>query len=378
MVATVVHVRRDYLQLTETFIYEQLIALRSSGHFRPVVLSEWTQNLDAFPFEPIHCASALPKLSWNGMRDRAARRLWGREPYFEDVIRTSRAKLVHAHFGPDGVLAAATSRRLSVPLVTTFYGYDMSQLPREESWRRAYRELFAVGAAFLVEGNHMKSALVDLGCPEEKVRLQHIGVDMSRYDPSARRADPEPRLLFCGRLTEKKGLRYAIEALAVVADSVPTVELRVVGDGEEMAAMRRLAKERGVADKVAFLGRRSRSQFAEELGAAALLLQPSVTAANGDSEGGAPTVIIEAQAASVPVVATRHADIPEVVVDGETGILADERDVRGLADGVLGLLGDPRAAREMGRRGRHHVERSYSTDSTTRTLEDTYSSLLIA
>ena len=113
-------------------------------------------------------------------------------------------------------------------------------------------------------------------------------------------------------------------------------------------------------------------QVIELLSKCDLLLQPSRIAADGDSEGGAPVIMLDAQAAGVPVVATRHADIPEYVVDGVSGLLADERDVEGLSLQIEALLREPERWAAMGRAGRDHVESDYDAVKQCLRLEEIY------
>ena len=101
-------------------------------------------------------------------------------------------------------------------------------------------------------------------------------------------------------------------------------------------------------------------------------LQASVTAADGDGEGGAPVVLLDAQAAGMPVVATHHADIPEYVVDGHSGLLAPERDVEALSECIRTLVEDPQRWAAMGRAGRRHVEQNYNVVTQCAALEDIY------
>ena len=123
------------------------------------------------------------------------------------------------------------------------------------------------------------------------------------------------------------------------------------------------------------LGYVSYSRFLHELDRGHILLQPSKTAANGDSEGGAPVVLLDAQAARVPVVSTRHADIPEYVIDGEGGLLAAEKDIDGLTERLCELLLDPGMRARMGDAGRKHVEEHYNAELQVPVLESIYDDL---
>ncbi len=116
--------------------------------------------------------------------------------------------------------------------------------------------------------------------------------------------------------------------------------------------------------------------FVEELIKAHIYLQPSVTAQNGDSEGGAPTTLLEAQASGVPVLSTYHADIPEVVVNGKSGFLVPERDSNALAERLEYLIDHPEEWSTMGREGRKHVEMNYNICKEADNLENIYDALI--
>jgi len=288
------------------------------------------------------------------------------------------ARVLHAHFGYTGWQLLPLQRRTGLPLVTSFYGEDASRLPREPLWAERFAELFEAGARFLVEGPQLGRRLAELGCPAQKIALQHIAIEPHRYPFRERRprAGGPVRVLFCASFREKKGLRYALEALARARAERPEIELRVGGDGpgrdEARALVGRLRLEHGVR----FLGFLEHARMLEEMDAADLFLQPSVTAADGDSEGGAPTTLLEAQACGLPVVATRHADIPHVVPEGESGLLAEERDVEGLAAHLIELAKQPERWAAMGAAGREHVERFHDVGRETARLEDLYRALV--
>jgi colanic acid/amylovoran biosynthesis glycosyltransferase len=117
--------------------------------------------------------------------------------------------------------------------------------------------------------------------------------------------------------------------------------------------------------------------YRQELTRAHILLQPSKTAADGETEGGAPTVLLEAQATGLPVISTTHADIPEYVKKGESGLLVDEGDVRGLAEALESLITQLDVRIGMGKLGRLHVVDNYNVSSEARKLEDIYEEISI-
>lgn len=364
----VAHLHRSYLALSETFIYQYLTHLR---RYRPVMLARRTENLANFPFEPVYSVSqqTRPVQAWNYLVLKA----FGQQPYFHHTLRQIKPALLHAHFGSEGVNARALRRALRLPLLTTFYGKDLFQLPREARWQKAYHQLFAEGDGFIVLGQNMKRELMSLGCPEEKIHLCHIGVDLGRFTFKPRTKSPtEPfRLLMCGRLIEKKGVAYALEALAQVARDLPAVQLRVIGDGPLRAELEALIVARNLQNQAQILGALSHQAYAQEMSQAHLFLAPSVRARDGDSEG-TPTVILEAQAAGLPILGTTHAGIPEIVGVKEPGFLVPERDVDALATQLRMMLTHPQRWPEWGETGRKHIEAEYEMDKVALTLETIY------
>ncbi len=269
-------------------------------------------------------------------------------------------------------------KAFGLPLVTTFYGVDMSALPRLAEWKRVYTELFAQGDLFMVEGSHMARALAQLGCPAERIVVQHIGIDTAGI-AFAERCVPDSgdtRILMCGAFREKKGIRYGIEAFAQVARERADVRLVVAGDGPDRPAIERMVEDLGLSCRVDLVGFVGHQRFHELAAGAHLFMAPSCTASDGDNEGGAPTVLLEAQAAGLPVLSTFHADIPEVVLDGVSGLLVPERDSDALAQALKALLSAPADWPEMGDAGRRHMCAEYDIRVLARQLEDTYFSLM--
>ncbi|MBI2470163.1 MAG: glycosyltransferase [Planctomycetes bacterium] len=379
---TIAHAINNYLGLSETFIYSYLT---NSKRYKPIVLTTQITNLELFPFRPIYDCSQINRYSWWWFRDRFGYYLYlNKKEYFEHilyfkyVLKKEKARLVHAHFGPQGVAMIPIKRWLKLPLITTFYGFDLTQLPRENMWNKAYQRLFKEGDLFLVEGNNMKRSLVEIGCSSEKIVIQHIGVDTEkiRFKERTFPSDGKIVILCCGRFVEKKGLIYALQALKLLLSKNPQIEFRIIGDGVLRNSIISFIKENHLSSYVHLLGYQPHRVFVEELKKAHIYIQPSVTAQNGDSEGGAPTTLLEAQAAGVPVLSTYHADIPEVVANGKSGFLVPERDANALAERLEYLIDHPEEWPAMGREGRKHVEINYNIYKETENLENIYDTLI--
>ncbi len=369
----VAHIMECYLGLTETFIYDYLSAFR---RVRPVIIARRLENLGGFDLPREASLHLSPPRRGSAAWAAAAvkRRLKGGEPHLEKILAREQVRLIHAHFGPTACALFEVKRRTGLPLVTSFYGYDASMAPVLEEFRDRYRHLFEVGAVFLVEGPAMKQKMETLGCPSSKLRIQRIGIDPTRYRVLVRE-DPGTApltLLQCGRMVPKKGYPTALGALAEARRHDRRLRLRIIGDGPERPAVEERIRQLGLQDSVTLLGACPREVFVEELARAHLYLQPSMKASDGDSEGGAPTALLEAQASGLPILTTRHDDIPHVVSEGDSALLSDEGDVGGLAANMASLAADPARWASMGRAGRAHIEARHDVRRLAADLEILY------
>jgi colanic acid/amylovoran biosynthesis glycosyltransferase len=286
--------------------------------------------------------------------------------------------IVHAHFGPRGIQCALLKRvgLIKGKLLTSFYGYDATKVPIRGG-PHVYRLLFQEADAILCLTRLMKKQLIGLGCPEEKAIIHYVGVDMRRFSflPRQKRPDGSIRFITASRLVEKKGLEYAIRAVAKVAQRFPGLEYRIVGDGPIRKDLEGLIGELKVEKVVQLLGWKTQEEVVKLLEETDIFLAPSVTAKDGDEEGK-PKTLIEALARGMPVVSTYHSAIPELVQDGVFGFLVPERDVEALAAKIEHLATHPEIWTEMGRAGRIHVQQNYDIEDLNDKLVGHYEQLL--
>lgn len=284
--------------------------------------------------------------------------------------------LVHGHFGPRILQGAAWLAR-GIPMVLSIYGYDATRLLRDCCWIARYRWAADHGATFVTLAQSMADRLVGLGLPANRVRLIRLGValDEHAYDPQP--APRQPRFVFIGRLVEKKGAEFVIRAtelLACVHNRPAVVEM--IGSGPLEPALRQLADNLGIRGQVHFVGSVPFSELFHRLHGATALVQPSVAAADGDSEG-APMVLMHAQAAGVPCITTAHAGNPEVLPPEAQGFVVPERDPAALAGAMaamIGLAGPGRAA--LQEQGRAWIASRYDLRQTSKGYGDLYRELL--
>ena len=298
----------------------------------------------------------------------------GVAPGFHRRVAVKNAQILHAHFAVDATHALPLIRHLRIPAVVTLHGYDVTI--RDEA-RRSTRsgarylkhraELWRKASIFLCVSEFIRDAALKSGFPEEKLVVHHIGIDRSSFYPQPQRR--EPVVLFVGRLTEKKGCDQLLRAMKVVQQQMPGAELVIIGFGHLRAALEEQAKNLGV--RCNFLGAQPATEVRNWMRKARVLCVPSITAANGDSEG-LPTVIVEAHAVGLPVVAYRHAGIPEIVKEEETGLLSNEGDIESLTHGLLRYLRDDSFWQTSSEAAVSTVQRSFDLVTQTRKLEAIY------
>jgi colanic acid/amylovoran biosynthesis glycosyltransferase len=282
--------------------------------------------------------------------------------------------IYHAHFGTVGNSFLGVAKSFDKPYVVSFYGRDASELLRKDPTR--YNNLFERADAVTVLSNDMKSSLVDAGCPVSKISIQPLCIDIGQFSFVERSlGDEEPiRLLSVARFVEKKGLEYAIRAVAKLTESY-NVTYRVAGDGKRREYLESIVNELDISDSVHFLGWQPQSEIAQLMQNSHVFILPSVTAKNGDKEG-TPTVLLEAQSRGLPVVSTYHAGIPEIVEDDVSGILVPERNSDELYAALKQLASDPERWAEMGRAGREYVTQTHSIGAVSGQLVNLYRSLI--
>jgi glycosyltransferase involved in cell wall biosynthesis len=287
--------------------------------------------------------------------------------------------VMHAHFAPDATYALPLAQWLDVPLVTTFHGWDVTvrdrTLMRDASvtvahyllTRSALRER---GAAFVAVSDYIRDRILALGYPADRVVRHYIGVDIDTFTPMSG-PRTERYVLNTARHRTQKGIDTLLRAFARVAPHHPDVSLVQVGAGPMTADLVRLTQSLGIAGRVRFLGSQPHDVVRGLTQRATVVALTGHTSASGQQEA-LGLVLNEASACGVPVVATRHGGMPEAVIDGETGLLAPERDDAAVADALDTLLGDPALAARMGQRGRAFVVEVFNLRTQTAILEQLY------
>lgn len=263
----------------------------------------------------------------------------------ESLHEESPFHILHAHYGSAGTRLVEARQRLRIPLVTTFYGYDISAALRDERMGREYRRLAAVGDLFVVLTEGVVERLLTLGVRREKILVWDLGVDVSRYPPATRRPHDGPiRILCAARFVEKKGHWVLLDAVERMSKTRP-LRLTLLGYGPVMLPqIREAIRRRGLEDVVRIIDTAGHPDFDrlyyEELVNHDIFALPSLTAANGDDEGGPALTLVCAQASGLPVVTTPHPGAERTVADGETGLLCEPGSANALRARLEALTDD--------------------------------------
>lgn len=367
-------VYRDHLlPASETFVLDHARSLR--GFAPQLVGSRRVPGLMLEDGEAlvVNCGGTLGRLL------EGLHKTFGIAPGLMRRLRRLRPVLIHAHFGPDAAIALPLARRLAIPLIVTFHGYDvtMDESMSEPAWghrlyfRRRPR-LAREGTLFLPVASHLRARLIDQGFDAAKIVVFPNAVDTRRFAPDETIAE-QPIVLFVGRLVEKKGCVDLVETMAAVQAEHPELELVVIGEGPLRGDLERQAESS--LGRFRFLGLQPPDAVRSWMARAAMLAAPSVTASTGNTEG-MPIVVLEAQSMALPVVGTLHAGIPEVVVEGETGLLVAEGDRPALAAAIGRLWRDAGLRAELGRRARQRACAHFDRADYTERLEAIYRQVL--
>lgn len=300
---------------------------------------------------------------------------------FQALLSQHQPALLHAHFGVEGVYALPLAKKLTIPLVTTFHGFDATisrkglALSGKISWLNylAFRgQLARQGNLFICVSHFIREKVLRLGFPEHKTLTHYVGVDVDYIQPGM--PTKQNLILHVARMVEVKGTRYLLEAFSQLRKQGLEAALVIIGDGPMRNTLMAYAKSLGIADAVYFLGMLPADEVISWMQKATLFCLPSVTARTGAAEA-LGMVFLEAAACQLPIVATQHGGIPEAVIDGETGFLVKEKNSAELAERIAYLLQNESMCHRMGLAGRKRVESKFNLKQQTDKLEGLYLTL---
>ena len=339
---------QTYLLWSQPFLYRLFESLQPEA--KQIVLTQRVENADLFPLPIIKRLNSRIFYS----------------PYHAHVgacelQQRYRGDLIHAHFGFTAYKLMLLKLFMRIPMVATFGGTDLTVHAARPKTGALYRVLFEVVEQLVAVSEDLRESAIQLGCPPEKIVTIHRGVDTEifRFEDRGSRGGKALEILMVSRLSKKKGHLEAVAALAGLPEDVPDWRLSIVGSGPEEASIRTHLREKGLAEKVSFRGNLPIEEVRQLMADSDILLHPSLTPEDGDREG-IPNALMEGQAIGLPVVSTRHGGIPELVIDGETGLLVGEYETAALTDAIRQLLVSKERRLQLGAAGRERIVREFS------------------
>ncbi|WP_207060997.1 glycosyltransferase family 4 protein [Motiliproteus sp. SC1-56] len=280
---------------------------------------------------------------------------------------SERADVILAEYGPTASRCIEAAKWSGVPLVTHFHGFDASVDSVIEKYREKYSDVFAYSKAIVAVSRKMVDDLIGLGVDKSKIFLNPCGVDFEFFEEINCALNP-PCLVSVGRFVEKKAPHLTILAFYFARLEVKDAKLFMLGGGPLDGVCKDLVVSLGLTESVFLMGECDQDLVKEQMAKSRGFVQHSVKAQDGDCEG-TPVSILEAQSMGLPVVATRHAGIADVIVDNETGYLSEERDIKSMSKHMVNILREPAEARKLGSRGAKRVRHFYSMDKSIDNLK---------
>ena len=283
-------------------------------------------------------------------------------------IKSEKIDLVLAEYGPTAVSVMAACARADVPLVAHFHGWDAYTQYNIATYGERYKHLFEQVAAVVAVSNHMREQLISLGANPENIFHNACGAEVSG-ELRAYPAKADKRYIMVGRLTEKKAPICSIKAFSMLLEEHPDAVLEVIGDGDMRAECEELCDQLGIAGSVSFHGARPHADVLAGLARARCFIQHSVRAKDGDHEG-TPVGVLEAMGMGLPVVATRHGGILDLIDTDQVGSLVDEHNIDGMSRAMARFAKDPMLAQDVGERARELVLQNWTSEKSIERLWD--------
>ena len=360
-------------------IYRQITALKRVSS---VVIVRKRENAARFPFDKIDIVAKpalhfLRRFWFRQVRDKPWQISPGELRALTNVLERRNAQLLHIYFGQIAVHLLPLIRTWEKPSIVSFHGADVIVEMDKPAYREATRQMLAAVKFVLVRSESLRRAVVDLGCDERKIEVQHTGIPLDEF-PFRERNIPqngEWRFVQAGRLIEKKGLPVTLRAFAGFLKRYPNATLTIAGEGPLLGQLQDSARELKIDNRVSFTGFISQAELRNIYYASHIFLHPSETGSDGNQEG-IPNSMLEAMASGLPVFATQHGGIPEAIDNGVNGVLVREHNHEELWRGLLDAVQDPGFLSRIARAGADVVRKNFDLAAQARRLDDIYLRLI--
>lgn len=354
-----------YLRPEMLHIHRHISGLKN---FSPVVITQKREG--DWPVERIRVVPRSPFRFVSRGIERLGGKPWQISAGEARRIGEADASLLHIFFGNVAVHLLPLLRRSRIPAVVSFHGSDVAGAIATAEYGEARREMFERSRLVLCRSEQLAEKVARLGCDPAKLRIMKTVLPEIGFVDRALPPDGRWQIVQACRLVPKKGLATSLRAFAIFSKTFPDAGFTIAGEGPMEEELRDLASSLGVADRVSFAGFLPQESLRQVYSRSHIFLHPSETA-GGDVEG-IPNSLLEAMASGLPVVATRHGGIPEVVTDDTSGLLCEERDHAAVAAALFRLAGDSGLYRRIARAGSDSIRDQFSAERRIAEIEALY------
>lgn len=281
-------------------------------------------------------------------------------------FKKQKIDVIIAQYGPTAQVLLKVCRHLNIPLITHFHGYDASIYETIKRFEN-YKEVFAYSSKVIAVSKKMEQMLLDIGCPKEKLVQNTYGPQPEFLEVKS--TFSKKQFIAIGRFTDKKAPYYTIIAFKEVVKKHPDAVLFIAGDGVLLNTCKNLIQLYKLENNIKLLGVISSFEFRKYLSESIAFVQHSITANSGDMEG-TPLAVLESSAAGLPVIATNHAGIPDVIINNETGFIVEEHDVEAMADKMCYAIENIDNMKEMGEKGKERIQENFTLERYIKVLDE--------
>lgn len=365
------HYVHTYLKLTENWIYN---LVKNFTRFTPLILARKSTNVDKFPINQIITLSDLNYIQY--FYNFIILKTKNYFPVFLQYCKIKNVKILHVHFGNQGIKLFELKRQLKIPMICNFYGFDAFRIPDDRDYYKNLNTMFRKVDKIFVLGPYMKKRIIDLNCPEQKIHIQHLGVDLNKikFKPRQLPEDYKYQFLIASSFVQKKGIDDAIIALNMIKKDL-NFTLHIIGDGYLKYDILKLIDTLDLNNRIILHGYQPYPIFLKLAYECHAFLQASKTADNHDKEG-TPMAIVDAMATGLPVVSTYHSDIPEIVISEKTGFLSIENEPKSFSEAILKLVDNNKIYSELSKTSRLHIEKEFNAKIQALKVEKIYDNLI--
>lgn len=367
----------NFLEFSQAFVYEELV---NHEKYEMDVFALNRKNPDRFPFKNIYYH--FPS---EGVLEKINGFIYNITTYsakFLKILKDGKYSVIHAQFGPGSIYALYYARKLNLPLVVTFGGYDVPLLQTKRRYNPIYLrywllsgKMFREVDLFLPVSQDLANKLIEQGAPHEKVKVFHRGIVIPEYKRNLKDEKEAVKVLMVGRFVEKKGFEYGIEAVTKVVKMNKKIEMLIIGNGPLKEKFEKMITSSQMEKSIKILDNMPQIEIFKIMESFDIIMVPSVVAKNGDTEG-ITNVLKEGCARGMAALITNHGGNIEIVENGITGFIVPERDADALFEKLMMFSNDLSLISKMGRSAADKISRELDIRHTSEILERHYDDMI--